>query len=412
MGLGSDAAAARTAMEAVARAQAQQTAVLVGDAGGAPAGGGPAGGGGAPGGAAEVESPPRPRRRGSAPSGGGGGGAPAPPPEDEMVVLRDFGIMVRDSRGRRGETTYRVGFLDDDGRDLGLDQDQWLPAGKLRDGHPQGAQAIAAFEDSRTRRAGTARGEPSAKEKEALRAAGRSEPSPPRRDLRRMRREERQDATKEGSAAGVRPSRSGRKRSVPQRVTREEVEEEPVKKKRGPGRPRKNPVPSPKKKRGPGRPRKQQPVAEEPSEDAAELLDTQPESEDLPRGGGAGTSGEATEDPWNMIQDMAVMTQRNNLEPSPEAKRGRGRKPKAAAAAGPSGATGLGAGLVVDMYRGKLWESAKIVRVVDLEDMTLEVKWGEAAPKHISAEALARREQCLPKLCKFYEQVIKAALLD
>ena len=38
-----------------------------------------------------------------------------------------------------------------------------------------------------------------------------------------------------------------------------------------------------------------------------------------------------TEDPWNMIQDMAVMTQRNNLEPSPEAKRGRGRKPKAAA---------------------------------------------------------------------------------
>ena len=113
-----------------------------------------------------------------------------------------------------------------------------------------------------------------------------------------------------------------------------------------------------------------------------------------------------------MIQDMAVMTQRNNLEPSPEAKRGRGRKPKAAAAAGPSGATGLGAGLVVDMYRGKLWESAKIVRVVDLEDMTLEVKWGEAAPKHISAEALARREQCLPKLCKFYEQVIKAALLD
>merc|ERR1719420_1201758 len=288
VGLGSDAAAARTAMEAVARAQAQQTAVLVGDAGGAPAGGG-----GAPGGAAEVESPPRPRRRGSAPSGGGGGGAPAPPPEDEMVVLRDFGIMVRDSRGRRGETTYRVGFLDDDGRDLGLDQDQWLPAGKLRDGHPQGAQAIAAFEDSRTRRAGTARGEPSAKEKEALRAAGRSEPSPPRRDLRRMRREERQDATKEGSAAGVRPSRSGRKRSVPQRVTREEVEEEPVKKKRGPGRPRKNPVPSPKKKRGPGRPRKQQPVAEEPSEDAAELLDTQPESEDLPRGGGAGTSGVA-----------------------------------------------------------------------------------------------------------------------
>ena len=333
-----------------------------------------------------------------------------------MVVLRDFGIMVRDSRGRRGETTYRVGFLDDDGRDLGLDQDQWLPAGKLRDGHPQGAQAIAAFEDSRTRRAGTARGEPSAKEKEALRAAGRSEPSPPRRDLRRMRREERQDAAKEGSAGGVRPSRSGRKRRVPQRVTREEVEEEveeePVKKKRGPGRPRKNPVPSPKKKRGPGRPRKQQPVAEEPSEDAAELLDTQPESEDLPRGGGAGTSGEATDDPWNMIQDMAVMTQRNNLEPSPEAKRGRGRKPKAAAAAGPSGATGLGAGLVVDMYRGKLWESAKIVRVVDLEDMTLEVKWGEAAPKHISAEALARREQCLPKLCKFYEQVIKAALLD
>merc|ERR1719146_138662 len=265
VGLGSDAAAVRTAMEAVAQAQAQQTAVLVGDAGGAPAGEGPAGGGGAPGGAAEVESPPRPRRRGSAPSGGGGGGAPAPPPEDEMVVLRDFGIMVRTRRGRRGETTYRVGFLDDDGRDLGLDQDQWLPAGKLRDGHPQGAQAIAAFEDSRTRR------------------AGRSEPSPPRRDLRRMRREERQDATKEGSAAGGRPSRSGRKRSVPQRVTREEVEEEPVKKKRGPGRPRKNPVPSPKKKRGPGRPRKQQPVAEEPSEDAAELLDTQPESEDLPR---------------------------------------------------------------------------------------------------------------------------------
>merc|ERR1719335_445658 len=51
VGLGSDAAAARTAMEAVARAQAQQTAVLVGDAGGAPAGGGAAGGGGAPGGA-------------------------------------------------------------------------------------------------------------------------------------------------------------------------------------------------------------------------------------------------------------------------------------------------------------------------------------------------------------------------
>ena len=70
-------------------------------------------------------------------------------------------------------------------------------------------------------------------------------------------------------------------------------------------------------------------------------------------GGGAGTSGEATEDPWNMIQDMAVMTQRNNLEPSPEAKRGRGRKPKAAAAAGPSGATGLGAGLVVDILELK-----------------------------------------------------------
>ncbi len=331
-----------------------------------------------------------------------------------MVVLRDFGVMVRDSRNRRGETTYRVGFLDDDGRDLGLDQDQWLSAGELRDGHPQGAQAIATFEDNRTRRAGTARGEPSAKEKEALRAAGRSEPSPPRRELRRMRREERQDAEKEGSAGRANLSRGGRKRRVPQRVSREELEEEedveePVKKKRAPGRPRKNPVPAPKKKRGPGRPRKQPPVAEEPSEDAAGLFDTQPESEDLPRGGGAGTSGEATDDPWNMIQDMAVMTQRNNLEPSPEAKRGRGRKPKAA---GPSGATGLGAGLVVDMYRGKLWESAQIVRVVDLEDMTLEVKWGEAAPKHISAEALARREQCLPKLCKFYEQVIKAALLD
>merc|ERR1719146_553587 len=70
VGLGSDAAAARTAMEAVARAQAQQTAVLVGDAGGAP----------------EVESPPRPRKsgfrtrpRGSAPSGGGGGERLRPP---------------------------------------------------------------------------------------------------------------------------------------------------------------------------------------------------------------------------------------------------------------------------------------------------------------------------------------------
>lgn len=419
VGLGSDAAAARTAMEAVAMAQAQQTAVLVGDAGGgAPSGDDAAGGGGVPGGSAEANPPPPARKTAYAPpvpSGGRGRGAPAPPPEDEMVVLRDFGVMVRDSRNRRGETTYRVGFLDDDGRDLGLDQDQWLPAAELRDGHPQGAQAIATFEDNRTRRADTARGEPSAKEKEALRAAGRSEPPPPRRDLRRMRREERQDAEKEESAGGENLSRGGRKRRVPQRVSREEVEEEeeveepPVKKKRGPGRPRKNPVPTPKKKRGPGRPRKQPPVAEEPSEDAAELFDTQPESEDLPRGGGAGTSGEATDDPWNMIQDMAVMTQRNNQEPSPEAKRGRGRKPKAA---GPSGATGLGAGLVVDMYRGKLWESAQIVRVVDLEDMMLEIKWGEAAPKHISAEALARREQCLPKLCKFYEQVIKAALLD
>lgn len=383
------------AIEAVALAMAQQTAVLVGQ-----------------GAAAEPDEAP----------------APTPPravretrraeparlerqrvtqEDEDHVVLRDFSIALRDRRHRNGVDTYRVSFLDDDGRDLGRAQDQWLSAEELREGHPRGDQAIMAFEAARVQQAGVARGEPSVQEKEALRAARRADVSPPRREMRKMRQQERRE-TVEGAVEALETSLlRSRKRKPPQRLSRSEVteattiDEEPAPKKRGPGRP-------PKVKNKGGRPRKK-PVAEEPpAEDPVVLLDTQPsESEELPRGGGAGTSQGAApdDDPWNLIQDMAVMTQRANVG-TPKERRGPGRKPKLAK----DPVTGLGAGLVMDMYRGKLWESAKLLKIVDLEEMTLEIKWGEAAPKHVSAESLARREQCLPKLCQFYEQVIKAAL--
>ena len=379
------------AIEAVASAQAQQAAILAGEVA-----------------AVEPEelpapTPPRAVRETR-------GAEPArlerqrvTEVDDAHVVLRDFGITLRDCRIRNGVDTYRVGFLDDDGLDLGRGQDQWITAEELREGHPRGGQAIIAFEATRVQQAGVARGEPSVQEKETLRAARRTDVSPPRREMAKMRRQERRETVEALETSALR----SRKRKAPQRLSRSEVTEattidkEPAPKKRGPGRP-------PKVKNKGGRPRKK-PLAEEPPvEDPVVLLDTQPsESEELPRGGGAGTSQGAApdDDPWNLIQDMAVMTTRANVG-TPEERRGPGRKPKLAK----DPVTGLGAGLVMDMYRGKLWESAKLLKIVDLEDMTLEIRWGEAAPKHVSAESLARREQCLPKLCQFYEQVIKTAL--